>query len=96
MLDGLAEAIRSATLEDGVCLELSIRSCSLDLGCWRGLPKRSVGWCISGGSSDGEYPRRLGDESLLFEPESLPCGCEVSERSSCNSKARNILICSGV
>ena len=38
MLDGLADAIRSATLEDGVNLELSIRSCSLDLGRWRGLP----------------------------------------------------------
>ena len=38
MFDGLAEAIRSATLGDGVCLRLSIRSCSLDLGGWSGLP----------------------------------------------------------
>ena len=38
MLDGLAEAIRSATLGDGVCLKLSIRSCSLDLSGWSGLP----------------------------------------------------------
>ena len=38
MLDGLAAAIRSATLGDGVCLRLSICSCSLDLSGWRGLP----------------------------------------------------------
>ena len=96
MLDGLAEAIRSATLGDGVCLKLSIRSCSLDLSGWSGLPKRSVAWCPEGGSSFDGISSRIGEELPLSESEPSSCGCEFSDKLSVTSIARIIFSCSAV
>lgn len=96
LCDGLAAAIRCAISDDGVYLELSIRSCSLDLSGWSGLPKRSVAWCPEGGSSFDGSSSRFGEESLLFEPESLPCGCEFSDEPSAISIARISFSCSAV
>ena len=96
MCDGLAAAIRCAISDDGVYLELSIRSCSLDLSGWSGLPKRSVAWCPEGGSSFDGISSRFGEELLLSESESSPCGCEFSDKLSVTSIARIIFSCSAV
>ena len=96
MCDGLAAAIRCAISDDGVYLELSIRSCSLDLSGWSGLPKRSVAWCLEGGSSFDGISSRFGEESLLLESEPSPCGCEFSDKLSVTSIARISFSCSAV